>query len=102
MIEGIHSFWAPKAIGKTENPEMPTIQIDPMLTLFYEDQWFGDPWNQPEVVLLIHGISESSRAWFGWVPCLSRDLRVLRPDWRGFPLDSPSGGLQMVTRRVSG
>ena len=63
---------------------MPTIQIDPTLTLFYEDQWFGEPWNQPEVVLLIHGIAESSRAWFGWVPCLSRDLRVLRPDWRGF------------------
>jgi 3-oxoadipate enol-lactonase len=63
---------------------MPTIQIDPTLTLFYEDDWFGEPWNQPEVVLLIHGISESSRAWFGWVPCLSRELRVLRPDWRGF------------------
>ena len=79
---------------------MPTMQIDPTLTLYYEDQWLGEPWIQPEVVLLIHGILESSRAWFGWVTHLAREFRVLRPDLRGFghstvpPSDfkwSPSG-----------
>jgi len=63
---------------------MPTVQIDSSLTMFYEDHCFADPWRQPEVAVLIHGIAESSGAWFGWVPHLARELRVLRPDLRGF------------------
>jgi 3-oxoadipate enol-lactonase len=63
---------------------MPTVQIDPSLTTFYEDHCFGDPWQTHETAVLIHGIAESSRAWFGWVPHLSRHLRVLTPDLRGF------------------
>ena len=63
---------------------MPTIKIDSSLTIYYEDDCFVDPWRKPEVVLLIHGIAESSRAWMGWVPWLSREFRVLRPDLRGF------------------
>lgn len=67
-----------------ERRVMPKIQIDSSLTIFYEDDCFVDPWRKPEVVLLIHGIAESSRAWIGWVPQLSREFRVLRPDLRGF------------------
>jgi 3-oxoadipate enol-lactonase len=63
---------------------MPTVQIDATLNMYYEDHCFSDPWRQPEVVLLIHGIAESSVAWFGWVPHLAREFRVLRPDLRGF------------------
>jgi 3-oxoadipate enol-lactonase len=63
---------------------MPFAQIDTSLTIFYEDDCFADPWRKAEVVLLIHGLAESSRAWIGWVPWLSRELRVLRPDLRGF------------------
>ena len=51
--------------------------------MFYEDHYFGEPWREPEVALLIHGIAESSIAWFGWVPHLAREFRVLRPDLRG-------------------
>jgi 3-oxoadipate enol-lactonase len=63
---------------------MPKIQIAPAVSIFYEDDCFADPWRKPEVVLLVHGIAESSRAWIGWVPWLSREFRVLRPDLRGF------------------
>lgn len=63
---------------------MPTIELDPTLTMYYEDHSFADPWRQPEVALLIHGVAESSQAWYGWVPHLGRELRVLRPDLRGF------------------
>ncbi|MBI4504854.1 MAG: alpha/beta hydrolase [Chloroflexi bacterium] len=63
---------------------MPTVNIDSTLTMSYEDHWYGDPWRQPEVALLIHGVAESSRAWYAWVPHLARELRVLRPDQRGF------------------
>jgi pimeloyl-ACP methyl ester carboxylesterase len=63
---------------------MPTVQIDPSLAMFYEDTCFADPWQTHETAVLIHGIAESSRAWFGWLPHLSRHLRVLALDLRGF------------------
>ena len=67
-----------------EEEKMPTVQVDSSLTLYYEDHTFADPWRKPEVVLLIHGVAESSRSWFGWVPHLAREFQVLRPDLRGF------------------
>lgn len=63
---------------------MPAVQVDGSLTMYYEDHYYGDPWREPEAALLIHGVAESSRAWFGWVPHVARELRVLRPDQRGF------------------
>src|SRR4051794_30052690 len=63
---------------------MPEIAIDPTLTTYYEDDCFADPWREPEPVVLVHGVAESSRAWFGVVPHLGRRFRVLRPDVRGF------------------
>jgi pimeloyl-ACP methyl ester carboxylesterase len=50
----------------------------------YEDHWFGEPWITPETVVMIHGNSESSRAWNPWVPHLARHHRVVRPDLPGF------------------
>jgi 3-oxoadipate enol-lactonase len=51
---------------------------------FYRDDWLGVPWAKPEAVLLIHGNDESSVAWFGWVPHMAQDLRMIRPDLPGF------------------
>lgn len=77
---------------------MPTVQIDPTLTMYYEDHYFGEPWRQPQVALLVHGVAESSRAWYGWVPHLARELRVLRPDNRGFGRSTvPSPGYAWST-----
>lgn len=72
---------------------MPTIEIDPTLSMYYEDDYFGEPWHGHETVMLVHGVAESSRAWFAWVPHLARRLRVLRPDLRGFGRSSvpPAG-----------
>jgi len=50
----------------------------------YEDDWFGPPWTTPETVVLVHGNSESSRAWTQWVPHLAGKYRVVRPDLPGF------------------
>jgi 3-oxoadipate enol-lactonase len=63
---------------------MPSVAISPNQTLHYEDDYFGEPWIKPETVLLVHGAAESGKAWFAWVPHLSRTYRVLRPDQRGF------------------
>lgn len=48
------------------------------------DETHTDPWGpEPEVVLLVHGMCESSEAWFAWLPHLTRQYRVVRPDLRG-------------------
>jgi 3-oxoadipate enol-lactonase len=63
---------------------MPHVRIDDGLTLYYELDDFTDPWTTPETLLLIHGVADTSKAWFTWVPQISRRFRVLRPDLRGF------------------
>ncbi len=68
---------------------MPTIRIDDSLQMFYRDDDFTDPWASPESVLLLHGNLESGAVWYGWVPHLAREYRVLRPDMRGFGQSTP-------------
>ena len=61
---------------------MPTLK-SPGLDLHYEVDDFTDPWTKPDTILLLHGNSESSASWYGWVPLLARRFRVVRPDMRG-------------------
>ena len=49
---------------------MPTLKSDFEMHYLVDD--FTDPWTQPESILLIHGNSESSAAWYAWVPLLAR------------------------------
>src|SRR5438552_5096583 len=51
---------------------------------FYREDWFGEPWRQPEPALLIHGNDESSIVWYGWVPRMAQEFRLLRLDLPGF------------------
>ncbi|GIX48144.1 MAG: alpha/beta hydrolase [Candidatus Tectimicrobiota bacterium] len=61
---------------------MLTSEIDGYLT-YYEITDFTDPWKEPEVVLLYHGLGRTVDVWYGWVPVLARHYRVLRTDCRG-------------------
>ena len=63
---------------------MPQVTLNNDLVMHYEDHYFGEPWLKPEVVLMVHGVAESGRSWDQWVPHLSRQFRVIRPDLRGF------------------
>lgn len=63
---------------------MSRVSLEPSFSMHYEDDSFVHPWQTPEVILLIHGVAESGRAWYAWVPHLARHYRVLRPDLRGF------------------
>jgi len=63
---------------------MLAVEIRPGVRMAYEDHWFGKPWTIPETVVMVHGNSESSRAWTTWVPYLSGKYRVIRPDLPGF------------------
>jgi len=63
---------------------MHKIELRPGVSMAYEDDWFGRPWTVPETVVLVHGNSESSRAWIPWVPLLAGRYRVIRLDLPGF------------------
>ena len=45
---------------------------------FYREDWLGEPWRKPEVAVLIHGNDESSVEWYGWVPRLAQEYRLIR------------------------
>jgi 3-oxoadipate enol-lactonase len=81
----------PRALAKTEpasdmKNENTVLagSVDSRVQLFYRDDSLGEPWRKPETALLIHGVGESSTAWFGWVPRMAREFRLLRPDLPGF------------------
>src|SRR5262249_37726437 len=71
---------------------MPAIDIRPGLTIAYQDDCFAAPWLTPEPVLLVHGNSESSRAWTQWVPYLAGCYRVIRIDMPGFGASTAPDG----------
>jgi 3-oxoadipate enol-lactonase len=68
---------------------MPNFRPSPDLDMHYEVDDFTDPWLKPETILLLHGNAESGLAWWGWVPKLARQYRVVRPDMRGFGQSTP-------------
>jgi len=68
---------------------MPTARITADLEMHYRLDDFTDPWCEPETVLMLHGNAESGAVWFGWVPHLAREFRVVRPDMRGFGASTP-------------
>jgi len=68
---------------------MPTFRKGAGLDLHFETDDFTDPWRAAEAVLMLHGNSESGRAWYAWVPRLGREYRLIRPDMRGFGRSTP-------------
>src|SRR3954447_13935039 len=69
---------------------------------YYVDD-FTDPWKRPDTVLLLHAAMGSNRRYYGWVPHLARDWRVVRLDLRGHrasqipPADPPPLLERLVT-----
>lgn len=49
---------------------------------YYVDD-FTDPWKTAPTLLLLHAAMGSARRYFGWVPYLCREYRVVRLDLRG-------------------
>ena len=63
---------------------MRRVEVRTGVTMACEDHCFAEPWTMPGTVVMIHGNSESSRAWTCWVPHLAGRYRVVRPDLPGF------------------
>ena len=55
---------------------------DGLRLAYYVDD-FTNPWAKAPTVLLLHAAMGSARRYFGWVPHLCRDYRVVRLDLRG-------------------
>jgi 3-oxoadipate enol-lactonase len=68
---------------------MPFLELPPDLRLHYEIDDWADAWVRPQSVLLVHGFTENTTAWRGWVPHLARRYRVIRFDQRGFGRSGP-------------
>lgn len=59
------------------------IQANDRTPLNYEVDDHTDPWERRPVLILLHGNGRNARFWYQWVPYLSRDFRIVRPDMRG-------------------
>jgi 3-oxoadipate enol-lactonase len=68
---------------------MPVIQTAEDLQTWYCIDDFTDPWSDAPWIVLMHGVAETSDAWFAWIPHLARRYKVLRFDVRGFGRSSP-------------
>src|SRR5262249_29888089 len=66
-----------------------TLELAPGIVLAYTVDDFHDPWRPAETIVLVHGLAESGAAWYGWVPHLARNFRIVRPDLRGFGGSTP-------------
>ena len=83
---------------------MHKVEIRPGVWMAYEDDWFGAPWTVPKTVVMVHGNSESSRAWTCWVPQLAGKYRVIRLDLPGLapPASRPAtAGAQASSPPIS-
>ena len=75
------------------------------LGLAYYTNDFTDPWRRSDTVLLLHAAMGSARRYFGWVPHLAREWRVVRLDLRGHgasqvPPEGEALTLERLTRDI--
>ena len=61
-----------------------TVPLGSGIQLYYKDEWLGAPWLTGEPALLLHGNLETHEIWYGWVPRMAQQFRLLRPDLPGF------------------
>jgi pimeloyl-ACP methyl ester carboxylesterase len=71
------------------------------LKLAYAVDDFSDPWKPREALILIHAAMGSSRRLYKWVPILSRDFCVVRPDMRGHGHTEIPGPNQLSLERLT-
>ena len=62
---------------------MPMIQAKDGTPLNYAVDDHTDPWERRPALILLHGNGRNAQFWYQWVPYLSRDFRIVRPDMRG-------------------
>ncbi len=61
-----------------------TVSLGSGIEIYYKDEWLGAPWLAGDPAVLLHGNLETHEIWFGWVPRMAQQFRLLRPDLPGF------------------
>jgi len=62
---------------------MPFVSLDNGNHLYYEITDLTDPWHEPPIVFLHHGLGKSARWWLPWTRLLARNFRVVAVDMLG-------------------
>ena len=62
---------------------MPKLRFDNTFEMHYEVDDFTDPWRTPETVIMQHGNDKNGKLWYAWIPLLSGQYHLIRPDFRG-------------------
>lgn len=68
---------------------MPYMELSEDFKPYYEIHDCTDPWKPAETVLFVHGFTENTTCWRGWIPHLARNYRLLLLDLRGFGKTGP-------------
>jgi len=68
---------------------MPHLDISEDFRPYYEVYDSTDPWEKSETILCVHGFTENTKAFYAWIPALSRKYRVILFDIRGFGKTGP-------------
>ncbi len=71
------------------------------LKLSYAVDDYSDPWRPQETVFLLHAAMGTAKRLYKWVPILSRDFRVVRPDMRGHGQTGIPGPDQLSVKRLA-
>ena len=80
---------------------MNTFTASDGLNLAYYIDDFTNPWAKAPTVLLLHAAMGSAKRYFGWVPHLARDYRVVRVDLRGHGASQvPSADAALTLERL--
>lgn len=70
-------------MSQAQSLPLRAVKEDYKEDFFYREDWLGEPWRTPEPAVLIHGNDESSVEWYGWVPRMAQEFRLIRPDLPG-------------------
>jgi len=90
-----------RPIGVERGADMRKHEVRGGVVIACEDQWFGPPWQDGEPIVLVHGVAESHVAWQQWVPVLSGQFRVLRPDLPGFGQSTMPADYDCTTQQIA-
>jgi 3-oxoadipate enol-lactonase len=60
------------------------VSLGSGVQIYYKDEWLGAPWLTGEPAVLLHGNLETHEIWYGWVPRMAQQFRLLLPDLPGF------------------
>jgi 3-oxoadipate enol-lactonase len=85
---------------------MAFISVEPGLRLYCEVDDYLWPWQQATPVIMIHGYARNAGFWRRWVPIVSAERRVYRPELRGFgrsdvPPEDHAFDLQTLVRDLA-